>query len=532
MFDVPEKISPVRKWLSRLVRLFFVLFVILAIFITILANMGGASQNLKESAEGFIGDIFNGRGSVQKLVRLSFFPMVGMDVEGVQVFNDITVDPEVIASFDKARMYMDFWDVVFKNARFRTFFVEGGYLKKDMYAAKTLKMERAFVDHDQEKSIAKILANGTYDKYSWKMEMGIDILSSGSKPEYELGDQTPVSLEIGEYKISGVLTKDGSQMMKVKEFKIAHGDQELSGDIYISLLRMGLMKLRGGLSFDKGETPDFDLDVLIDFSAKPLAISGKVSGQDFKVDDLWGDQSLRQLLSGLYDVLRDKKIYETRGDAFAGYLSSMDLDLEMSMKNITLADGKAAGIDLRLDQRGGDLSLQNVKGVVSGVDVDIPAIVILQKEKAAQDTPRVFYALATAQAVKPSIFDVVNKDIRPSVFSGQEQVNMDCLSAVFSLDKDSLIFDRLDIANGAGQDEKTISASGKYDLTHDRWSVKTAASKAAPVIVLSASVGAFAAAVFDIPEGEVCKAMFKAEEKAEKKTIPVTASPAQQSNAE
>ena len=107
--DQEQKIHPVRKWIMRLLKIGVFLAIMLAIFVTVLANMGGSTVTLKEAAQKFIGESFGGRPAViQKLVRLSFFPLVGIDAEKIQVTNPIaagsTEPGAVVALFSKVKI--------------------------------------------------------------------------------------------------------------------------------------------------------------------------------------------------------------------------------------------------------------------------------------------------------------------------------------------------------------------------------------------------------------------------------------------
>lgn len=383
--DQEEKDQPVRRWMRRLLKLTFILSAIFLVFITILANMGGSSPMLKESAEKFIGEIFGNKAAVmQNLVRLSFFPMVGVDGEKLQVTEanaaGEAMPSEVVAVISKFRFFMDFWDMTFRNPRFRSFLIEDGFFRKGTVGNKALTIERAYIDPGLEPNTAKIMANGLYDRAEWSFSFGLEQFGSASRPEYGIAERSALSLKIADLRFSGTLVKSSDNQMKIEGFSLSQGTTTISGDAYFSMISDSAVKLRADIKLPGPEVKALSLDLIFNTQAAPLSASGKVTGQNFAWSDFLGDSSLRSVLSRGMVLFFDDPAIDNRRDGLRWWLNTYNFDVTFDFKNIALSPSHTANWTMRARQKGGVLGLEEIKGDINGAPVDVPALSVFQTQ--------------------------------------------------------------------------------------------------------------------------------------------------------
>ena len=430
--DQEEKAHPVRKWVMRLLKLSFILSAIVLVFVTILANMGGSSQMLKESAERFVSESFGGKPTlIQTLVRLSFFPLVGVDVEKLQVTEPSVPGSmqkaEVVAVFSKIKFFTDFWDVVFGNSRFRTLLIEDGFVKKNVIGEKSLTLERAYVDHDDAKGEAFIRANGLYDKNEWMLEVGVDVRNSFGKQEYEIGVRTPFKLRIEDVNISGDVLKDDESFMKVEKLRIEQGGIVLQGELFMSLISPSVIKIRGNFAVRAGQVRNFDFDILMNFKEEIPQMSGDITGENFAMSDLFGPKSVHALNRRLYELLRERPLLNSNKEFLSWVLESANVDLNFDLKDVTVSNVQKATWMMRYKQKNGNLELENVKGMVGTSPFDIPSLALVRKGEE-------FFAFVDSKVYTPKVFSLV-QDKMPQGLPAEENADAGCFALpVFTSD--------------------------------------------------------------------------------------------------
>ena len=415
--DQEQKIHPVRKWIMRLLKIGVFLAIMLAIFVTVLANMGGSTVTLKEAAQKFIGESFGGRPAViQKLVRLSFFPLVGIDAEKIQVTNPIaagsTEPGAVVALFSKVKIYLDFWDVALGTARFRTFLIEEGFLGPGLVGDKSMSLERAYVDHNEHDNTAMIVANGLYDNLEWKLGMGLDVLGALGQYEYEIGDRTPFALDVDNMHISGDLLKSSDNFMKIEGFRFERDGKGLRGDLYASLIAESVVKLKGDLIFNGNNTQMVSVDLLINFKDPLLRISGDINGGGFSLAEVFqGEQSTLGVFSRAYNIFRHSPPDQDNAQILGWMLSAIDYDINFDLKDVVAMNSKKASWTMRVRQKDGDLVLEDVKGKIDQTDFNVPVLAVLHSADDAGKSK--IMVVAAVEGIKSDVFGIV--DDKPSV---------------------------------------------------------------------------------------------------------------------
>lgn len=381
--DQEEKLSFARRWFSRLLRLVFILAAIFLVFITVLANMGGTSSTLKGSAEGFISELFGHKTThISKLVKLSFFPSVGMDIEKVQVVDpkpEGSLKPEkIVAVASKVKYYMDFWDVAFGRSQFSSLLIEDVVLSPKVFGEKQLNIKRIYVDQDKEQTRGKILASGAYGKDAWNASAGIEVVTVFGKKRFLLSDRIPFEINAADLNISGSMVKSDDGFMKVEQFKLSDKSNVLQGDLYFSLVAESVLKLKGDLTFTSGLKKNISLDLLLDFNKPVIEVTGNVTGGDFAFSDVFGEKSLRTLFNNAYKIVREAQPYKELSEQAGWILSAAEIDVQFDIKNIVLENKSLADLAMQMKFKNGNLSAENVRGTIAGKALEIPKLAIVK----------------------------------------------------------------------------------------------------------------------------------------------------------
>ncbi|PCI52929.1 MAG: hypothetical protein COB36_13800 [Alphaproteobacteria bacterium] len=322
-----------KSWLSRLLKVIFVLCAFILIGMTVLSNMGGSNDDLKNSVERFVGDLFGGKKVVVgNLVYMSFFPRLGFDAESVNVLSR-REDGHVIAHIGKVQAFMTFWNVVTQMPKITNFYIEDLTIIKGVMGAKELYIEKIFIDHDVETETAKIRGNGTIGVHPWSFVADIDIFGKKGSFNYMFQRSVPVVFDIANIHFEGVLLKHEDNYYKLENFKLSSGDKMLQGNIILSALGKKLLKLKGNIEISGGHSR-ISPDVIFDYAQSPVKISGKILSDNFVYSDVVGTDAGLSILTRLRDIVGYGAMLGTK----ASFIGQYNLDVNFDLKNVKIAD--------------------------------------------------------------------------------------------------------------------------------------------------------------------------------------------------
>lgn len=269
------------NWISRLIKIGFILLAFFLVIITVLANMGGNSDMLKHSVAQFVSEMFKGRPvEVDTLNHMGFFPTVGVDVEGINVLSK----PEngvPILRIEKLKAFMSFWNVATRHPHFSGLYAENIAAIKGFITPNEFTLEKLFIDHDIEAKTAQLRGNGTIGAHPWHVTASLDIFGSKGNYSFMLARSFPLRFDLADVTFEGTFINHEDNYFKVENFTLNQGNHSIIGNATLSALDKKLMKAKLDLTFLQ-KSNRLNADILIhDKKITGAATSDKIEMKDF-----------------------------------------------------------------------------------------------------------------------------------------------------------------------------------------------------------------------------------------------------------
>ena len=362
---------------------FFVIAFFLVIF-TIMANMGGSSNMLREGIEGFASKAFGNRpAKIEKLHNMSFFPSFSVSFEGLKILPYPESTNEII-SIGKMHAKMSFFDMMMSSAKFKSFLIEDFRVKKGMFLQRDLVADKIYIDHDVSKNTSFLKGEGLLGPYNWDMAIGIDASGSGGVYKYRLDGDTDIALHIADLSLEGEIKSQHNKFALVDNIVVSSRDLTLKGQFAISAVAQGIANIRGNLK-PEGSNADIHFDINIDILRKPKQVSGSVKLSDFQDQDLGGQKSVSALIDRFIEIFvheNSLEKYAQNGKTayFMDHLSSYDYDLSVEIEKAAYKDfGGESNFFIHLKKQMEHYYLSGIHGNMGGAQIKVPDMFVVNK---------------------------------------------------------------------------------------------------------------------------------------------------------
>lgn len=383
LLDNKEKKSKKGIWIGRFLKLAFFLIAIFLILITILANMGGNSEERRQQVENMAGEIFYGRPArLETLKSLSFFPTSGIDLEGLKVYmTETSLVPFV--SIGKFRIYMSFWAIATRTPYIKDIYVENARAIKGVFGPNEIFIEKIFIDDDPLNKSVKLKGNGKLGIHKWAFAFDVEAEPSGRSFKYRLKREFPFELALADVKITGNFKNEFGGAYIIKDLVIELEDTQMAGNIALSAPSENLMGVRGALAIKQKneEAPanavTLQLDTFINFANQPTKFTGTIEATNTKTDIIFGDDGALGIVKRIRDVL-GYNAFEQNGIQIGSFLGPYDMDLNIALNQIDwLGADKDTQVTFPIIQESGNIRI----GPISKNEEKItPAMMIVKSE--------------------------------------------------------------------------------------------------------------------------------------------------------
>lgn len=433
-----------RRWLSRLAKLVFFLVAFFLITLVVLANMGGTSDLLRESAEKFVSEVFGGRPArIERLVNISFFPKVGIDAHDIKVLSSEET-PYPVIRIGKFQSYMGFWTIATSKPRFSHVYLEKFHAMKGILNPQDVKIDKVFIDYDAVKNQAFLRGSGALGVHRWTASLGLDVLGSGKSRKYSFMTRAPLVFDIADIHFETVLHDHPDGYFKLEDVTLSSEKHHITADFALSTLGEKLLKVQGTLMTSEGQT-EINTDLVFDLSQEHVKVSGGLSAPSLLFHDISASEKSQFL--GLYKRIRHILGYDmvVPGVAFEGY--DFDLDVNVDIQNIILSPENTFsapdGLAFSIFKEGG---FWRSRPVIGGGEQYFPAVSIIHD-------PDNSYAVFQSGRVDTSLLELY----LPFVFSGgHDAIDVAC-AVVGTVTRDGKqYFDYFAIKSAQGQVNKTL----------------------------------------------------------------------------
>ena len=361
-----------KNWLSRLLKIIFFACAFILIGMTILSNMGGSNDSLKESVERFVSSVFGGKKtSVDKLIYMGFFPKIGFDAQGINVLST----PEkghIIAHVGKVQAFMPFWNVVTRTPRITKFYIENLTTIRGALVSKELHIEKIFIDHDLGANTAKLRGNGKIGVHQWSFVADMGVFGKKGGYTYSFQRSFPLVFDVADIHLDGTIVRNDSSYYKLENFKLSSGDDMLEGNLVLSAIGEELLKLKGDVVISGGQSI-ISSDVIFDYTSSPAKISGKVSSDNLIYSNIEDESSAFYLLKRLYDIIG----YGTAPIGKASFLGNYNLDVNLDFKSIKFENMLINNLTFPIIQTNVGIKFGPIKG---DLDIMPPLMFVSDKD--------------------------------------------------------------------------------------------------------------------------------------------------------
>lgn len=298
-----------KKWLSRLTKIAFFLFALIAVAITVLFNMGGSNENLKGAIEDYIGQSTGYAAQIQSFNKMTFFPNIGVDMQGI-----ILKKPDLIAlekwaeaenkkpkdergqvappidyshpdgSVDSFKLSIGFWDASLGRTRkIKDINIKEANFKAGSIAQKAVRIEELFIDETAEGQ-AFLSLKGEWGDEAFTAALDLESSGSRNKRKYFLGDEGRFEAEIGGITLEGVMRPRTMGGLHIRNLKVMHeGSETLSTTFSLVRDRSGVVEVNGDFLLpENGSEGQFDWQIN---ARKNNTITGSVEAEKIDPND-------------------------------------------------------------------------------------------------------------------------------------------------------------------------------------------------------------------------------------------------------
>ena len=412
--DKKEKKSG--KWFSRLLKLIFFICALILVILTVLHNMGGSNEMLKDGVKQTISNIFGGRPvKMKSLVNMSFFPTVALDIEEVSVYEKED-DFIPLIRLKAFQAYMPFWNVATRNPRMTKFYIEDFEAIKGVFLPEELKIKKVFIDHDVENATAVLRGNGKVGIHEWNFDIDLDVNGTDGKYSFMVSGVSNVTFNIADVHVKGTFIRGEGNFFKLQDFDFVHGNKRIGGDITISALSEKLIKLKGTIK-TKDDRSILLPDLILDLSQYgQMEFSGSVNSDKVIIDDWVGDNSIFEIFTRLREII-GQTVIPRRKDGVLALFGGSNLDVDFNLKNVDVAGHNRAELNFKLIQDSGRIK---IGPFMDTTDMVMPVVMALYDQDKERLVSIIQDGKIDVSLVKPWL------DNLPSEISVQETIDVEC----------------------------------------------------------------------------------------------------------
>ncbi len=343
LFNDKKKKEKSGNGFARFCKFLFFVIAFFLVILTILANMGGSNDMLRESVESFVSDSFGKRPvTVGVLHKMTFFPSVGVHARNVKVLSKPEEEGGYpVVKIGNIEVFMDFWSVASSQPKFKKLVIEDVNAIKGMFIPEEFVIDHIYVDHAPGEDRAELIGSGKTGVHDWSLNVEIDTVNSFSGKRFILGETLPFTLNIADVNFKGDFSKGGNEYFKFDDVVISNGDRLITVNLSAYTVSDGLLKVRG-LVKDNHVGTEYHLDLLMDRSKRPYDVTGDITIENAVFEKSQNSQSdIPEVIARLQDVLGYGK-----GVTLFNFISIFEvgknLNINVKFNDASLGDKKSS----------------------------------------------------------------------------------------------------------------------------------------------------------------------------------------------
>lgn len=321
------------KYVWLLLKILLGLVVLLAIVITVLANIGGNSETLKNTIEGFFQDATGYEAEIGTLNNLAFFPNINVDFEDLQLREPGNENPSVL--IDKLNVKIGFFDAVRSSGKIKNISIDNLRMKEGVITSKPLLISSITIADDPENPQRGLLSvQGKTGSQTIEASATLAAYGEGKGRTYDMGNERTIKARIGDITIKADMKNPSFTHIDLENMEVKQaGKLIVKGDLDVKSKNKSRV-ITGTLTTGLGSVIKPDVTAGTGFA------SGTVTAPKFHTDDI---AIMGGMVAEITNLLpknpQAKKTIDLQGQ---------DVDLTIDLKKIIMGelDMGAQKIDL------------------------------------------------------------------------------------------------------------------------------------------------------------------------------------------
>ena len=397
--DTKKNKSGKDGWLGFFAKLLFFVLVFLIVILMVLSSLGGNSETLKGAIEQFIGSKFGGTATIEKLNQMTFYPYMGADFEGLNVYRGD--ESNSIMTADKVSVAMGFWDVTFGKPDLKAFNIKN--LKADPGAlmAQGFSAEQIAIVDEGDK--VNFRADGKIGGTPIRITAPMEKKGVGKNKQYSFSDIRPLEAVIGNVNASGKFERQDIETMRISELSLGFDQPVFTGELEFYQGGEGRLKIKGDLKYGQGSM--LKPDILIEQDKEVPHISGEVDFTDLILDDALNYEPAFDLFDALADVVESDKAKKEDGPGYD--LQGVSIDGRISIQKLTKNGIQIGKLSFPLKLANGDLHAGPIEGRFNGSETS-GDIMFKSSVKPAELTQKITIKNYDYGPIQQALNDAVN----------------------------------------------------------------------------------------------------------------------------
>lgn len=305
-----------RNWFYLLLKIAFGFSAVLLIVLTVMANVGGKSDTLRQSIEQFITENTSYNASVGQLNAMTFFPDIVLDFEKTELRERESTDLAMTA--DHVLLAFGFWDVMTSTGKIKALSVDNLWVGPGVFIAPSFKVESVKIIESVDGP--RLEGKGEIGAEQFSFSTDMNSRSSGRKKRYFFGNNRDFSLNLGNIKISGLMKTGQGSGIVIENLAVKQDGRLVVSGVLGAVRNEGVLGLEGRLEMaEHGSVIAPDIDISLPAWGKPFAVTGRIESEPekFHLKD-FAPESAYSRLAGTIE-----KIFSPDEDA---YTPALELD--------------------------------------------------------------------------------------------------------------------------------------------------------------------------------------------------------------
>lgn len=261
--------------------MFFVVAFFLVIF-TVMANMGGNSDTLKQSIEQYLAETTGLVVKIETLGKMTFFPNISIDVEKIHMYRpDVENQPAV--TIGRLFASISFASVAFGKKQIKGLELEDLTASPGVLNAQEVFFENAGILGAEEEGKAFFQGRGKLGAHEVNFEIGMLDLGKA----YKFGADRPFKASVGDLKAQGIMAERSGRVF-VQDLSLGFPEEFVTGKFDFTRKAKGKLRVEGDIKF--GASGTVKPNIVIERRERARIVTGTLDVAVSDMKDITGEK--------------------------------------------------------------------------------------------------------------------------------------------------------------------------------------------------------------------------------------------------